>query len=161
MLSWFSRFFYWIIPGTKHVGAWHTKNLWHIRRNFNQKVSGIKALNLYSTDPEVRLKLQLVALPKYMFIKSIFNSDEYLGKSKGISLVVTIFSAGAADWEILHYFFFSIDEQSWGGVIHCIKNMSTPLCNMYFLNNILWHIGSKQKYEMFCSFSLITFDRKW
>jgi hypothetical protein len=68
-----------------------------IRRNFNQKVSGIKALNLYLTDPEVRLKFQLVTLPKYMFIKSIFNSDEYLGKSKSISLVVTIFSAGAAD----------------------------------------------------------------
>ena len=153
-------FFYWITPGTKHVGAWDTKNLLAHKAKFKPKGSGIKTLNLYSTDSEVRLKFQLVALPKYMFIKSIFNSDEYLGKSKGISLVVTIFSAGAGR-EILHNFYFSIDEQSWGGVIHCIKNSSTPLCNMYFLNNILWHIGSKQKYEMFCSFSLITFDRKW
>ena len=69
----------------------------HICQSFNQKVSGIITLNLYLTDPEVRLKFRLVALPKYMFIKSIFNSDEYLGKSKRISLVATIFSAGAAD----------------------------------------------------------------
>ena len=74
-----------------------------------QKVSGIITLNLYLTDPEVRLRLKfrLIALPKYMFIKSIFNSDEYLGKSKCISLVVTMFLASAADWEIIHYFLFS------------------------------------------------------